>query len=242
MPPRWPGTVCAMNPRTVASVVASLGILSIALACSSPTPSPLGPPPAMSGSSTPAPDRGEITTERDDFRQQDVLKARFRLGRGIELTLLTTSGDPVSVGFLFMSFSERWRFLRCHEVLALAGDTPWSMPPFDREGDTRRGGVTESLAAEVPYQALETFATAPRVRFSLCVDEVELNSGQRETLQRYAALRRRMFDPDASMPATDPAGPGRILRCYRSDGTVVPSRAPTCSATGLLDAPPGSAP
>lgn len=102
--------------------------------------------------------------------------------------------------------SLEWRCLRNREVLALVDESPWSMPQFERDGETFRGGVTETMVASLPPVAIDAFAAARRVRFRVCGDVCELNPAQMETLRRFAAQRR---GTEAEAPPGVPGAPAR---------------------------------
>jgi hypothetical protein len=158
----------------------------------------------------------------------------------LNLVFAATSNDPAFVAMVFHSDSRNWMYLRCREVLALAGDTPIAMPRFERDGETYRGGVTETLGAVIPAETLEAFAAAPRVRFSLCGDEVSLNQQQRDTLQQFAQRRRRLLEQDTSVPTQAPPSGAQAGRPIpdRSDVLTVlaevSSRAQSCLPIGVF--------
>lgn len=206
--------------RAIISVAASCGILAICLACSRP------PPPAAPSSAPSDPEheanlraadahrvalqRGHITTERDEFRATTVIRGEFALQGDMRLTLLTSTETSNLVGLLFTSTTVTWRYLRCHEVLALAGANPVPVGDFRREGEVRSGRwVVENIHGMVPFETFLQFVEAPSVRFRICNDVFEFNSAQRSALRVFAqaVIDTARADVDAG-PADTPLPEG----------------------------------
>jgi len=129
----------------------------------------------------------------------------------MRLTLLASTEGPNLVGLLFTSSTDTWRYLRCHEVLALAGANPVPMGDFRREGEVRSGRwVVENIHGMVPFETFQQFVEAPSVRFRICNDVFELNSAQRNALRIFAqtVIDAARADVDAgAADALQPEGP-----------------------------------
>lgn len=190
-----------------------IGILAICLACgSAPAPPPVAPPVAPSPAHAErlraaralgaARERGHVTTERDEFRASVVVRDEMRLRDDMQLTFISTSEAPNLVGMLFVSDTSGWRYLRCHEVLALAGAEPVQMGAFTRNGTVRSGEwVTETMTGTMQFAEFLLFVDAPAVRFRVCGDVYSLSDAQRASLRTFVQSVLDAVRGDASTPS-----------------------------------------
>lgn len=215
--------------RPLLTVAAVCGILSMCLACATPSTTSASSPASPIASMVPVdavPHAGVITETFDEFRREGMVRARWET-RGFTITALRVSTDPTAALLEFESLHPQARYLRCHQVDALADGEPVALPEFRRDAEVGHGMVFEEVFADVPIATLAAMGRASLVRFRICADELALDAAQLGTLRdflartpptaaRAEALPPRGPVPRAALPCGIPAGYVRV--CVSSQG------------------------
>lgn len=158
--------------------------------------------PALNGRIKTFRNSGRFSARYDKFRDETRVQvgpffvggtgSYIMSGRQLEMSAVffKSSGESVkTIYLLFQSRSNDWTFLKTRELLVLADGQRFLFGEAERDSDIRRGGVTERLAFDIPFEAFEKMSEAGVCELKVGPLELSLKDEHKEAFRDLLSLR-----------------------------------------------------
>jgi hypothetical protein len=136
----------------------------------------------------------QVTVEYDEFKRQTIVTLHAEPLDSAPSLLAIGSKEEVSkkpeeknIILNFVSHSEDWEYLKCHELNALADGQPVELGESNHDGSVGEGYVVEYVGVTINLKTLMKLTKAKEVKFRLCNTVIALSSARHDALVKFLA-------------------------------------------------------